>query len=395
MALGKDIVESLQLNFPEMGESIAAMAFYKLLYQSSFKNMEYYYEESFLSELYPNLNLSKNSITSLLNKLGHQEEAILSFKKRFLKGSQNIVFDLTHLLSQSSKMDINLPGYNSNQEYEPQVNLFYLFSTDLRMPAYYRVMPGNISGMKALKITLEEAELRDCTLIGDKGFGSRENIETLDKEGFQYILPLRRNNPNADYAKLESRDYKKALDGHFFYQERPIFYASKADNGHQYTMFFDSKLRLQEESDYLLRIEKKFENYSMDGFLEKQLTFGTILTVTNTSLPAQEVYERYKSRMEVEVMFDTFKNTLQADSSSMQSKESFESWVLINHIALIMYYRLQGIIRKANLLKQYSAKDILERLIRIEKIKIKSKWVTAEINSKTLQLLKKLELTVT
>lgn len=393
--LGQDIIKGLQEDFPELWKAIAILSLHKLLYQSSFKNMEFHYEESYLSELYPNLNLSKNKITTILGELGHQENSILSFKKRFLEGSQNIVFDLTHIFSQSNKMEINLHGFNSAQEYDPQVNLFYLFSTDLKMPAYYRVIPGNISGMRALKLTLDETGIKNCTLIGDKGFGSQENIGLLDKEGFDYILPLRRNNPNADYEKLESRSYKKAFDGHFFYKERPIFYSSKFVNGHTYIMFFDDKLRNQEQTDYLLRIEKKDEKYTMEGFHEKQLKFGTLLMVTNTSLPPQEVYERYKSRMEVETMFDAFKNTLDADSSSMQSKESFESWVLINHIALIFYYRLQARLKKADLLKQYSAQDILERLIRIEKVNIKGRWVTSEINSKTMKLLEKLELPVT
>jgi transposase len=368
--LGSDIVEHLQKDFPEYWQTILVLALQKILNQSPLKNMEYYYQESYLSERYPKLNLSKNSLTSFMKTLGNNEEAMLSFKRRFLEGSKHIVFDITHLISQSYDMEINLQGYNSRNDFEPQVNLFYLFSTDLKMPAYYRVIPGNISGMKALRLTIDEAELKDCTVIGDKGFGSNENVVKLEEESLMYILPLRRNNANADYSRLRSREYKKAYDGHFFYNERPIFYYLNTQAGRKYIMFFDSKLRQQEEADYLLRIEKKYENYAMEDFDEKQLSFGTLLMVTNTSLEPQEVYERYKSRMEVEAMFDTFKNTLVADASYMQSKESFESWVFINHIALLLYYRLLARLKTADLLKQYSPKDILIRLMRIQKINL-------------------------
>lgn len=392
--LGHDIVQDLQKDFPDLWQPILVLSLQKLLNQSPLKNIEYYYQESYLSEIYPKLNLSKNSLTNCMATLGRQEEAMLSFKKRLLRGSKHIIFDTTHLLSQSNDMEINLQGYNSKDDFEPQVNLFYLFSTDLKMPVYYRVIPGNISGMKALKLTIEEAQLKDCTVVGDKGFGSDENMEKLEEEGLLYILPLRRNSKHANYAKLRSREYKEAFEGHFFYNERPIFYSTKKQAGRNYIMYLDPKLRQQEEADYLLRIEKKYENYDMDGFHEKQLAFGTLLMVTNSPLQPNEVYEQYKSRMEVETMFDTFKNTLQADASYMQSKEGFEAWVFINHIALLLYYRLLAHLKKADLLKKYSPKDILIRLTRIQKIHIKNSWVTSEVNAKTLKLLKTLELTV-
>lgn len=393
--LGSDIVECLQKDFPELWQIILVLALQKILNQSPLKNIEYYYQESYLSDIYPQLNLSKNSLTTFMRMLGQLEESMLSFKRRFLEGSKHIVFDVTHLISQSNDMEINLQGYNSKKDFEPQVNLFYLFSTDLKMPVYYRVIPGNISGMKALRLTIDETQLKDCTVIGDKGFGSNENMIKLEEEKLMYILPLRRNSANADYSKLRSREYKKAFDGHFFYNERPIFYYSSIQIGRKHIMFFDPKLRQHEEADYLLRLEKKYENYTIEGFDEKQLSFGTLLMVTNTSLQPQEVYEQYKSRMEVESMFDTFKNTLLADASYMQSKESFESWVFINHIALLLYYRLLARLKKTDLLKQYSPKDILIRLGRIQKINIKGLWVTSEVNSKTQKLLEKLELPVT
>jgi transposase len=393
--LGKDLVEGLQKDFPRLWQQILVLALQKLLNQSPLKNIEYYYQESYLSELYPELSLSKSSLTGFMAALGEQQEALLSFKKRLIQGSKHIVFDITHLLSQSNDMEINLQGYNSKDDFEPQVNLFYLFSTDLKIPVYYRVIPGNISGMNALRLTIDEAQLKDCIVIGDKGFGSTANIEKLESEGLVYILPLRRNSSFADYSKLQSSKYKESFDGHFFYHERPIFYSVTTKAHRHYIMYLDSKLRQQEEADYLLRIAKNYEGYDMDGFHEKQLSFGTVLMATNSSLSPEEVYQQYKSRMEVEAMFDTFKNTLQADASYMQSKESFESWVFINHIALILYYRLLTRIKQASLLKQYSPKDILIRLIRIQKIHIQGSWVTSEINAKTLKLLKTLELPVT
>ncbi|MCL2476188.1 hypothetical protein [Candidatus Bathycorpusculum sp.] len=35
-------------------------------------------------------------------------------------------------------------GYNPQEEYEPQINLLYAFAVKNKMPACYRILPGNI-----------------------------------------------------------------------------------------------------------------------------------------------------------------------------------------------------------------------------------------------------------
>lgn len=79
----------------------------------------------------------------------------------------------------------------------------------------------------------------------------------------------------------------------------------------------------------------------------------------------------------------------------MQSDESFEAWVFINHIALLMYYRILNLLKKHELLNSTSPQELLLKLSRVNKIQINEKWVTAEINSKSAALFKKLNITVT
>ena len=189
--------------------------------------MEFFYHESVLSDLKPDLKLGKNDITELLQSIGQNKEGITQFLDHFITGHEHIVFDTTHIVSNSKNISSNHMGYNSQGSYDPQVNLLYMFSTDKQMPVYYRLFPGNITGMKALKLTLKASNLSDCMLIGDKGFASKDNINTLEEGGYRYIIPLKRNDPLIDCSKLQSRNYDKAFDGHFFYRNRSIFYYSK------------------------------------------------------------------------------------------------------------------------------------------------------------------------
>ncbi len=412
--ISDDIIKNLQSVFPEEWKEIFTLSVNRLLHQSPLKNMDFYYQESYLSESFKDINLSKNNLTSLMKNIGTDRNKISSVLKKFIVGHEHIVFDTTHAFSNSNNMTLNQIGYNSKKEFEPQVNLLYMYSTDQQTPVYYRNIPGNIHGIKALKLTISEAGLKNAVAIGDKGFASYENIQEFQNSDLDFILPLKRNNKNVNYQRLEARDTRKAFDGWFLFQNRPIFYYSYMDDEEnkeqidnkenteikkkklKYIVFCDPKLRTEEEASYLRCLHTKHEGYTQEGFEQKQFVFGTLPIITNlTNIEAEKIYEKYKSRMQIESVFDVYKNLLEADRSYMQSDESFEAWVFINHIALLMYYRILNLLKNHELLNSTSPQELLLKLSRVNKIKINENWVTAEINSKSAALFKKLNIPVT
>jgi len=306
-------------------------------------------------------------------------------------------------------------GYNSQGSFDPQLNLFYVFSTDKQEPVYYRLFPGNINGISALSLCMKEANIKNAITVGDKGFYSQKNADALEKAGLKYILPLKRDNNYITYERLKSRDYDKAFEGHFFYRGRAIFYytisqeemeinANKAilreesDNriDRKIVVFYDKSLSLEEDNAYLKRISDKLEGYSMEGYKEKQFSFGTMSMITNIkSHDPQKIYESYKSRMEVEAVFDTYKNLLEADRTYMHSDTNMQAWMFINHLSLLLYYKIFKDLKNADMLSSVSPADILIRLTRINKIKIRDQWLLAEVNSKTAKLMKKLNWHIT
>jgi len=108
-----------------------------------------------------------------------------------------------------------------------------------------------------------------------------------------------------------------------------------------------------------------------------------------------EIYELYKSRMEVETAFDAFKNTLQADRTYMQNDQSFEGWMFINYLALLAYWRILKLLVIKELLSKVSIKDLLIHLSYIKKIRINGEWHQAEVTNKTKKLFAKLGYTIT
>ena len=388
--LGKDILQKLEEAFPGEARTVFALAAMRVVEPNPFKRAQLQYRNSYLSELLPDLKLSGKDISLFLREFGGRREEMAGFMRGFIGEGAHLLFDGTGIVSQSEKMGVNRVGYNAHRDYRPQINLLYAFAHGSRMPAYYRVVAGNVRDVSAFKLCLEEARLKDMTVVADKGFGSKENFALMEAADIKYVVPLRRNSGLFDSAKLERGD-KSAFDGYFLFNGRPIWHYKTPDA----VVYLDNDLRNEEEKDYILRIEKQLEGYTKEEFLKRQFKFGAIILRTNLQKTPEEVYGIYKERGEIEQTFDFLKNLLEQDKTHMQNEKSLEAWAFINHIALMLHYKIYNLLREKELLSKFSVADFLSHLKYIFKIKAGQQWLTSEISTKTADLLEALELRIT
>jgi hypothetical protein len=398
--IGKDIIDNLKQIFPaDLANKIFVIALIKLIHQCPFKRIEMFYNNSYLSSMteFKDMNLSKSNTTNILDMVGNNRNAIVNFMKLFIANIANnnnnqdnyILFDGTGIISRSNHMNINNIGYNSHRIFEPQINLLYAFEYNTRMPAYYRIIPGNIRDISAFKLSLLESNLKNMVVIADKGFSSEDNFKLLDELDLKYIIPLRRNNILIDKKTLiKGMENRKEFDDYFIWNKRPIWYF-KDKNNPDVLVFVDNELKTEEEKDYLNRIEEGLEGYTKENFLKKQYDFGTFVIKTNLigEKTPEELYGIYKQRNEIEQSFDFLKNTMEQDKTYMQNEKHLEAWTFINHISLLLNYRVYNLLRINNKLKKYSIADILSSLQCIYKIRIGNEWKTSEINGKIKKLL--------
>jgi hypothetical protein len=90
---------------------------------------------------------------------------------------------------------------------------------------------------------------------------------------------------------------------------------------------------------------------------DKLCTFETLTLIckTNAEKSAAELYENYKQRNEIEIMFDGYKHFLEADKTHMPNRYVLDGWLL----AMITYYKLFERLKTAKLLKKISPKDVI------------------------------------
>jgi transposase len=393
--MNKDIQASLAEIYPGKWKELFLFSIFRLLYNSPIKNLQTYYTTSYLSEILSGAHLSTKTIGNLLRDVGKQREKIKIFLKQFIIGNDHLLVDLTHVFSLSENVISSVHSYNSKGEFLPQIHMIFLFSLDQHLPSYFRMVPGSICDVSSLALTVKEAGVQKAAMIGDKGFYSEANVLGLEKENLHYILPLKRDSSLIDYIKMKQSD-KSVFDGYFLFEKRSIWYytykLTEGDlSGRQIIVFFDQRLKVEEEKDYLFAIETH-ESKTIENFFTIQHRMGTISVITDIDEGGEVIYKLLKSRAEIETMFDAFKNVLNADRTYMRDDYQMEGWMFINFVALVFYYKLYKLLTNNSLLKKYSPNDVLLHLSRINKLKIKNQWITSEIPKKSRDIIEKLNI---
>jgi transposase len=395
------LMNDLKVYFPAQWKFIVFMVYCRIAYKSPLKNIPFDLEQSAILDLLDwKEKVYDQKISDMLFELGSMQQSIHEFMKPRDNRRRTVLMDATDVALQSGNINLAQKGYNSNMDFQPQFVLLYLYDALTLEPLYYRLLPGNIREVSAMGNTIKISGMEQCVYIADKGFFSQTNIAELEEMSMQYIIPLKRDNKLIPYEAIANMEQS---DNYFRFSKRFIFHADtkNLDRG-KIDLFLDGKLKEQEKTDYLSRIQSLPENFSKLKFNEKLQSMGTLALLHNTALNPQNVYLEYKSRGETEQFFDHLKNTIDASCSHMQRPESLNGWMFINHISMQTIYRLFQILKttplnkKQKLIHRYSINDTIEHLKTVKRIKFSpNECVTSEINKSTKILLKQMKISIT
>ncbi len=375
--------------FPNHVELIIYMAYCRIAHQSPLSRMDLHVAKSYLS-VGDTKKYSDKDFSQALKTIGKNRDAITAYLKSFIKPNEHILVDMTNIFSASNQMRYSKEGYNSDMVFEKQFNLLYIYSATLQQPAFYKIYSGNIKDVSGFQLCLQESGIKDAIIIADKGFYSEENFKKITESNLKMIVPLRRDNKAIDYTKIVQQEMS-----YFKFEDRYIWHVKYRFNKGTIFLFLDEKLKVNEKKDYLDRIETLPETFTKEGFALKFNQFGTIAMITNMEEPeAEDIFTSYKSRNEVEVMFDGYKNILKADRTYMQDEDALEGYMFINHIALQWYYIIYKLLKENKLLKKYAVTDFIKLLVEIKKVRINEIWYTEPIIKRIQTMLDQLKLSV-
>ncbi len=111
----------------------------------------------------------------------------------------------------------------------------YTFDAIKGEPNCHKVYPCYMLDMSSFDDFIDKFSLKDCTLLGDKGFRSKENIaESKKKKDIHFILPMKRSDKRiAEFGLL-------SFQGTFLDENDVIEYSKNRKDDMFYYSFRDS-----------------------------------------------------------------------------------------------------------------------------------------------------------
>lgn len=404
-SISQDIIEKLKEVFPYDWKELFCLALFRLIERSPLKRTGFYYANSHISERIKNVRTSGKFLGRFLREIGMQRELMKDFMRSFILDTEYGIIDLTNVFSYSKGMINAMLGHNTENLWIPQINLILIYSLDRLQPVYFRQVPGSIRDVSSVIKTVNEIQAEKLVLIGDKGLHSDENVRKLREYEIDYVFALRRNSEYIDYTPII--DNKRKFDGNLVFQRRNVWFYTRKLKDERIITYLDPSLKAKEENDLALRIKSIEEKDSLDERDRKQLlkyrerlytTFyrnGTLSVRTNMHGSPEEIYHIMKSRVDVEQVFDVFKNILNADKSYMHDDKQIEGWFFVNFISMQMYYKIYAILLSKGLLNNYSPLDVITYLKSVYILKTKDGWQISEIPKKSRSLIERLEIPIT
>jgi len=377
--------ENLEEFFYEYHREIEALSLMKVLAPISIKQASDFWERLYLSsavEYDPQPSLSPNSISGMLRKIGLNLAAQHSYFQRLTEGKKFLAFDLSSIFSRSENIRLAEKGYNPRGLYLDQINFLMLYSLDRREPVMLKPLPGSVRDFKAFRREISLFRGKSVVFVLDRGLASYEIARLLDRDGFGYVMPLKRN--------FKMVDYSLELGEMFTYRDRGIKCGVKRTPLGNLYLFEDPKLRGEEESNFIASVESG--ERTIKGFKAEEKKFGKIPILTNLDLEAREVYLQYKEREGIEVAFDVMKSSLDFDKAYVHTTEGLYGYFFIAFNSLLLYHKVMSMLREEKMLDKISVEDLLLCLSKVFLIDFGHKRVLSEIPKGVEDLVKALGL---
>lgn len=344
----------------------------------SYSNLEETYEESFISNEFQNLKLSKNNISKFLRSVGlDYGKALLFIRKRVKKIDYDNRIAIDGMLKNNNSRinSLNDFSFKSKIKNSKNISIIVAFNVSTKDVICSLPYPGNCVDVTSFPDFLEKTGITKGIIIGDKAM----NNEYFANIGF--IHPLKRSSKILD--KIDAYNMSEKLDD----KDNPtwckkVFYEDK-----YYYCFRDVKRAFKEEHDFMS--SKKFSKERYDKMKHK---FGTIAYVSDQDITCQEALNMYKQRWEIELVNDFYKNTLELDSVKVHDDLSVYADEFINMLTLIIGYRIKNKFEDAGLFKTKTYREIMKIFKQYKKVQIPDKpdiWYLTRVAKKNEEIINK------
>ena len=391
--LFKDMLEDLRKVYnKEDSETIYCIAILRVCYKGITDcRLQDRYESSFLSVLYPNVNLRKNRVSRFLNDLGKTYSRIVTFMR---SRADQVAKDHHILLDGTLKTDdsiINsLSAFSRKAKTKGRQDISVLFAYDLEEdePVCSKCFPGNMIDQRSYEAFISENNITHGLIVGDKGFPEKSAHKQFEAHpDLHYLNPIKRNSKFIKtHDMLEFTGILNDRDGITFKKEK-----CRGINKWLYS-FRDADKANAEERDWLRNAKKK--GYDAEKYEQKRKEFGTIVLESDIDMTPETAYKAYSDRWAIELVMRYYKTACEFDTTREHDDYSVIGSEFCDFLSTVLTFKLLKRFEDEKLLEDYTYKDLMDILKGAKKVKISdsSDWSLIRILIKNEEVLRKLDL---
>jgi transposase len=421
------LVDALKTALPKTWEQVLMLAFYMV---SSGEPAMYCEDWILKTESLPCGSMSSQSISRLLSAISNVER--MSFFENWGKirnEQEYLALDITSISSYSEFIGDVEWGYNRDGERLAQINVCMLLGEGSRLPVFQTIYSGSLKDVSTLKTTLELAsgiKLRNLSLVMDKGFCSKRNIDAMldDKEGIRFLIAMpftmafAKNQTDSErkdidcvdntivvgndvvrgVAKKRSWDSKHSLFAHVFFnpelahQTRNRLYGHVANLKSEALKDPASPKHAGDFDKYLIvrKSDKNGSGYTVNirhDTIESQLRLsGWLVIVSNHVSTAANAIHTYRSKDVVEKGFLRMKNCLDLGRLRVHSDNNMQNKLFVGFVALIVMAHIHKVMMDNNMYEYMTLKKLLKILERLRVQYINGKKISFPLTSEQKEI---------
>ena len=322
------------------------------------------YETTFLSELFPKVALSANTVSSFLERTGRQICTVNDFMNDRISqysGNPTVIDGMLKSNTGTSNMMSEFSRKGRIRGVE-DVSLLYAYDLTVREPVACAVFPGNMLDYTAFRTFIDDHPIENGFLMADKGFDDTLSKEKIKKLNTHYLIPVKLSSALIKKYLLD-RSYTNA----FKYEEDNIRCKKvAAEGGRFFYAFKSSEMKAGQDKGYVARAFEK-GSFREENYEKKESRFGLIVFESNADLNLKDLYRAYKERWEIEILFDNYKNIIGRDEVNVQGDYRLFATEFINFLSSIISLRIKRMLEKLKINEKYTQRQVMRLLSKYAK----------------------------
>ena len=331
-------------------DTLKAMIQYYVLCNLANCHVRDWWDGNYARILYPDANLSDQRIDEMLTYIG-DEGIQQDFFKEYAKLLANMNEGTTILIDSTglpNSMHFPLTAIsNHNGKITNEMRLIFVLQQETSLPLFMYSCSFNIIDITPLMKTIDELKtygIQPKVAILDAEFLTKENIETLFKNGISFLSRLKETSRlyqdvlSAHLPTLEEKDNLVSYNSQYAYIKKVDCEIGEGHRAYAY-LCQDLVMKSIEDSKLVDKAEKA--GMETNQVFEAMTAHGLFMLLSSRPVDTDEVLGTYCSRDQVEQVFDFCKKDPTMQSPRVQTEEMLRGHLMLSFVAAVIVKMLQ------------------------------------------------------